>query len=212
MKMREGWYKQIRSQEDRAELAMDFNVKQPPYERILEVLASTGEKTKSLSDWLECAGYRTKRKDDFVRGLSRNVERGGNESIAVEPFDMELAMKPLSVSGSLKITIRSQVIIDSLNREALDAERQRNRRKKLPARTPRGFQEDSARLPRGLQEDSKRTSESEDSSGLAGNCHADRKEKNKNIPPKGGDILCADARGVEAPPLSAEEEDPFKNL
>ncbi len=203
MKMREGWYKQIRSQEDRAELAKDFGVKQPPYERILEILASTGVKTKTLRDWLCSAGYSTKRKDDFVKGLSRNVARGGNESIAVEPFDLELAMKPLSVSGNLPITIRSQVISESLSREFLDAERQRNRRKNLP----KGRRADAERTPLGRQEDAERTNESEDLCGLDGNCHADRKEKNKSISPKGENTLCADAFGGEAPTRRAEEDD-----
>lgn len=206
--MREGWYKQIRSQRDRKELAEDFRVPQPPYELILTHLATAGRETETLRRWLQIAGYETRRKDDFVRGLSKNVERGGNESVAVESFDRELAMKPLSVSGKLLITIRSDAILASMKRAEKDALRKRSNRGGGKCNSVADLQRtcngDATKMQRGI----------EDSSGIAGDCPAEiprvRKDK-KNIFSKEKDILCADAFGVEAPTRRAEKEDPWKD-
>ncbi|MGN0884243.1 MAG: hypothetical protein ACI4P6_03450 [Candidatus Spyradosoma sp.] len=196
MKIDDAWYKEQVSLHDRFQLCRGFGIN-VPFDRILAEISTRGRARKPLREWIADARVDPRYRARFIEGLSWCVENG-NSLFAVKPFDMELAKS--ESWREVEVEIYSQKYLEALERIAKkrgDKAKERERKKSYAAAVQQLHSSCAAAGQQG---------ESEDSSGLAGDWGSHRKEKNKNIPPKGGDILCADARGVEAPPLSAEED------
>ncbi len=202
MKAADVWYKEQVSLHDRFQLCRNFGLRDSPFDRILAEIATVGRTRKTLREWLADARVDSRYRAGFIEGLARSVENG-NELFAVEPFDLDAARS--ESWREVEVEIYSLKYLETLERltkkRKLEADR-RERKKRSTAATQQLCSSCAAAGQQG---------EIEDSSGIAGDCGCHREDKNKNIPPKGGDILCADAFGVEAPTRRAEEEDPWKD-
>lgn len=163
--------------------------------RIWESLSESDDNPDmTAQEWQKrSGGVRAKTVLALAEALANAQARfGESEFLSVERDGEKIRFRSKAIEGAFKARLK--------NREKVGEFRERKRK------NSESFSENSESFSKSFETASPR---SEHLSGNPPPCNGylNNNNKNKNTPPKGGGIPCADTRGVEAPPLSAEEEE-----